>query len=798
MMKTITDYLKEFFFPRELHLVILRRNGKEPTNKNWQTRKIGERAILKCATEKHNIGWSPQEEYLIIDIDPRNGGNESFLNLCELAGTTPDAVMDQHPTIITGSGGFHIYTRRPVDFSPPKVSKTFPGVDLLHHNTQVLIPGCTHPETFGVYHPRDGSPWPVDPPLFPSNICDAITAQWGSLGDYHDIEAQREELRGVLKLEELEFILSNFDAREFGSHDDWVSFLLGLHHGLDGDPGALSSLLEWCQSDPQYADDPRVEARLQQIWGSGTTRHHKPRTIWWYINHLPEDNTYRAALSDRAQSRELEVILNHYQNITNVVDDDHSTLVRLSRLSPSYRQQALDTLSNHGLISDKKTIKTKIKDLQPNNENQETKKTRQISQTIYSKYFDGKLLFVNDRELYFYKNTHWKQITHAHLDQLIMNYSDHLQWRSITEIRQLVMRQATIQHSLNLNLNPSNLSPTFNLQNFTVHVDPQTAALSVKSHNPKDMFFHTFPFDYDPSACCPAFDAMLTQTFEHIPSLELQQFIEYFWELFGYIIQPNKDIPLVLVWTGAGHNGKTTYTKFITALSGDAVVGGEIRQFHKSEHARAALEHKTAFIDDDVAAGTILDDTFLKTCSESKKITINPKYQTPRLTTINVTPILLTNNPITVLDYSHGMFRRVHVLPFHSDVSKYSQDLPREALNNELSGIFNSALLGLQRLRKRGRFDIPPAVQRATHAFFHKSNPILAYMGRHFIHDPTSTSTSTFPVDSVYQGYRNWSRSSGEYATLSLERFIDITQRAGYIINNDEFQNMVQKQEIAI
>ncbi|EPD56384.1 bifunctional DNA primase/polymerase [Streptomyces sp. HGB0020] len=71
-------------------------------------------------------GWA------VIDIDPRNGGNESYRALEERVGILPGTTMQ-----LTGGGGLHMLYRSP-DFDLPGLGG--PGIDFKHNGYILLAP----------------------------------------------------------------------------------------------------------------------------------------------------------------------------------------------------------------------------------------------------------------------------------------------------------------------------------------------------------------------------------------------------------------------------------------------------------------------------------------------------------------------------------------------------------------------------------------------------------------------------------------------------------------------------------
>lgn len=85
-----------------------------------------------------NIGLScVASGVVVIDVDPRNGGDETLRRLVAELGALPKA-----PTCRTGSGGLHIYFR---DVVGAYVGKLGPGVDVKHRGYTVLPPSV-HPD----------------------------------------------------------------------------------------------------------------------------------------------------------------------------------------------------------------------------------------------------------------------------------------------------------------------------------------------------------------------------------------------------------------------------------------------------------------------------------------------------------------------------------------------------------------------------------------------------------------------------------------------------------------------------
>ena len=108
------------------HLFFLSQNSKiPPKDYHWQQEHPD---MFDIEMHDGNLGWALGVDDVVLDIDPRNGGNESFARLCE------DLVLSITPTVYTAGGGFHIYMKLPIwmeGFKFKKQQAQYKGIDFL-------------------------------------------------------------------------------------------------------------------------------------------------------------------------------------------------------------------------------------------------------------------------------------------------------------------------------------------------------------------------------------------------------------------------------------------------------------------------------------------------------------------------------------------------------------------------------------------------------------------------------------------------------------------------------------------
>jgi hypothetical protein len=115
-------------------------NAKKPLIENWQNLATRDPAQIDrwwSEWPDANIGW-PTNEYIVIDVDPRKGGAETFLTLLDM--------YDMPKTTRHGTqgGGDHIIfaapDRKPVKGGNDKLGQ---GIDIKARGGFILLPGST-------------------------------------------------------------------------------------------------------------------------------------------------------------------------------------------------------------------------------------------------------------------------------------------------------------------------------------------------------------------------------------------------------------------------------------------------------------------------------------------------------------------------------------------------------------------------------------------------------------------------------------------------------------------------------
>lgn len=198
---------------------------------------------------------------------------------------------------------------------------------------------------------------------------------------------------------------------------------------------------------------------------------------------------------------------------------------------------------------------------------------------------------------------------------------------------------------------------------------------------------------YDEEAECPRYDKAIKQIFSK-GSPTYKGMARHWNELFGYMIQHRREIPTVVILKGGGDNGKTVLMKTVLSLLGENLVSAQRIESLENQFAMGNLLGKLLLLDDDVKAGICLPDGQLKKISEAKTVTGEHKHGLQFNFTIRSLPVLLCNNVPSLADVSHGMRRRLMVIPFDRMFTGKEKDdeLFKGIWSDEMSGVLNRAV----------------------------------------------------------------------------------------------------------
>jgi putative DNA primase/helicase len=276
------------------------------------------------------------------------------------------------------------------------------------------------------------------------------------------------------------------------------------------------------------------------------------------------------------------------------------------------------------------------------------------------------------------------------------------------------------------------------------------------AHTPAFFNATSVPFAYDPLAPPPPrWLCFLGDLWPTDPDsvAALQQ-----W--FGYVVAGRLDLHKILLLVGPTRAGKGVTARILGALVGGENVAGPTLSSLNGDFGLAPLLGKTLAVVSDArlngrGAHTVVER--LLSISGEDTLTVNRKYR-DQWTGKLPTRIMLCSNELPQLgDASMAIAGRfVPLLLTRSWLGKEDHQLEQD-LREELPGILNWSLDGLERLAEQGRFTRSPGASEAIVALQDLASPVAAFVRDRCVRDPDRS----VAVDTLYAAWKTWADDNG-------------------------------------
>lgn len=856
---TFNKHLFDWYLENDFKLVSLRGkrpSGSGPRRNTYIKKSSSIKTIMKGPGL--NVGAEIPTGFLVLDVDPRNGGDEAARAMVEdlFENSTFLDLLTSTFTVRTGGGGWHLYfTHGKGEKLVGSLKQYGPGIDIKKApGGYVVAPGSVHPDT-GEHYTILENGYELDPQPLPAEIRDLLVKEIRNPLEqpFHKPGNAPHPLWGLTSPAELGTLLDALDPRDFRDYvARWFPLLCAAHHATGGDPEASVVFAEWSAKDPAYCNE--AHRAVERKWNTARERRGKAdselATIRSILAHVKESVEVAELLGDvdpnvppsaevsralglrrevieRITASELETIASVEggdSEAAQIIDWVETLAPGWEREDPSAFPKLLDKICRLDdtlwpLIADTlaprcagQLTSAKIQKLIKRQRAKRDKEDPPLNMT-HARIVDiaatramkaiakdpKNLVFPPNGQPYLYRDGCWSKEHPASISKVCYSQLKAFVDLNLTGTRPVpsyardTFQAITLERTVDSTdlYARSELPSCVNLANGTLWIS-KNGATDLRPHRRDDLLTTKLPYPYDPEATCPAFDKMLEQVFAHVEAefglAERSDLIRHFWELIGYAIQPKKDLPKILIWTGEGKNGKTRISKIISKLVGkDAWLSASIAQFFdpRQPHNTTSAEGKLLLVDDDVKINATLRDGDLKRFSKEDDLQVNPKGRDHYTIHVQLIPLIITNNKMHLLDTSYGFTRRLDVIEWNTNLSHLEgSPLPDLVEAEQMPGVLNRAIEGLARLRKRGTFDLPHCVDVYNARFVARSNNVIGFWESLA---KTADRNAKHSTRDLYEAYRYRMRLEDYERPSSLPGFIDTIRRHGVDINADFF-----------
>jgi putative DNA primase/helicase len=376
---------------------------------------------------------------------------------------------------------------------------------------------------------------------------------------------------------------------------------------------------------------------------------------------------------------------------------------------------------------------------------------------------DKKLdLKVFNKVIFFYNGKYWQQISQERFTSFLSNVADKM---GLTE---LIYKHHSFGTDLIKQFTHKNFAQSIidkndtsiNLQNGTFEFRKGIGKLN--PHNKTDNLHYVLPFEFLPDATCPLFDSYLKYC---LPDKEKRMVLQ---EFLGYIFTPNEicNLEKCLLLFGEGSNGKSVLYRVINAILGKENISSysipQITDKHKGEYYLVNLQDKLLNYCSDTK-GAFDDTGVFKQLVSGERVTGRHPAGRP-IEFVNNTKFIFNVNVLpTTPENVHGFYRRFEIIDFNViiDEDKKDRQLPTKIIENELPGVFNWILVGLERLLKNKHLTECKANNEALERFKIKSNPVLEFLTNQDF-EVVNNIENGHVFNDLFQNYQSWVSENGD------------------------------------
>ncbi len=310
-----------------------------------------------------------------------------------------------------------------------------------------------------------------------------------------------------------------------------------------------------------------------------------------------------------------------------------------------------------------------------------------------------------------------------------------------------------------------------NCTNGTINL--QTGELQPHDHD--DLITKLVEADYDPQAKCERWDKFLIEITDDNPDL-----IRYLQQIVGLCLTGDISEHILLIFWGAGRNGKSTFIDTILNLLNDYAGPAPpslfvIRKYQEHATELAALQGKRFVVGAETEQGDKLRTSLLKQLTGDSMITARfmraDYFQFPR----THKTLLVTNNKPTVSETTLAIWRRIKLIPFIVSIPEFEPDEQgrvedkhlTEKLRTEWSGILAWAVRGCLDWQENGLIE-PDEVREATAEYRSEEDRLAEFFAEHCEFDRDAWTATK----ELWKRYRQWADESNIRYPVAKKTFI--------------------------
>ena len=450
-------------------------------------------------------------------------------------------------------------------------------------------------------------------------------------------------------------------------------------------------------------------------------------------------------------------------------------------------------------------LKNKLKDLNP-----DSKQAKGISEQLENLYQNVKLtsdhylvlsienvrkvaeknrwgLCKNQDFVYLYNGEYWTYLDKESFQKFLGEATEKM---GVTKFKAKVFhfREKLLKQFLATEYLPTPVPPKesvyINLKNGTFEVTTKSQA--IRKFHPADFITYQLPFEYNPEAKAPIFQAYLNKV---LPDVERQKVLA---EFLGYVFVKNGSNTLkeekALILYGTGANGKSVFFEIVNALLGTENVCSYSLQSltDVNGYYRAMIANKLVNYASEINGN--LETSIFKQLVSGEPIEARLPHGRPMQIRQYSKLIFNCNELPKEVEHTNAYFRRFLIIPFDVTIPEHEQDkqLHTKIIEKELSGVFNWVLEGLNRLLEQKHFSKCEAAKKAVEQYKIQSDTVNL-----FIEDNSykCNAINYKLIKDLYTDYRTFCNEDG-FKPVNKTNFIKRLKSFGVLVEKKNIGNV--------
>lgn len=284
-------------------------------------------------------------------------------------------------------------------------------------------------------------------------------------------------------------------------------------------------------------------------------------------------------------------------------------------------------------------------------------------------------------------------------------------------------------------------------------------------------FKYQFPIRYDPKATCPKTSAYLDQ----VLTPEQRQTVE---EWIGYYFWRNYQFKKAIIFVGEGDTGKTTLLEVISYLVGRFNISSvSLQKMTTDKFAAAHLYEKHANIVDELSDRDVTDTGNFKIATGGGSISGEYKFGN-QFSFVNFSKFTFACNQIPdVANYNdEAYFNRWMVIRFEKKIeNRIPNFIATLTTEEERSGLFNLAMIGLQRLLTNAHFTYSSTATDTKLEMMRNGSSIARFVKDRLHKEGGATMTN----EEMYHAYSNFCEEND----LETETITALSQKLPFYVS---------------